>query len=250
MSAAAGTPAESDAASAALGASPVDAPKLVVVSAGASDPSSTAMLADRLAARAVAAGRERGLDLTVAKIELRALANEIAAALVTQNLGPGLTSAVETLAGADGIVAATPIYKAGVSGLFKGFFDVLDNDLLIAKPVAPIATAGTARHALVVDESMRPLFAYMRALTIPTSVFASTEDWAAPALDQRLDRAALELILLIESRFADRVKGSSWDSYQHEYGSAGGAELEIDLDSDLMKLATGGSSQAPSSPTA
>jgi FMN reductase len=213
---------------------------LVVVSAGASDPSSTAMLADRLAARTVAAGRERGLEIVVATIELRALANEIAAALVTQNLGAGLTAAVESLAGANGIVAATPIYKAGVSGLFKGFFDVLDNDLLIAKPVAPIATAGTARHALVVDEAMRPLFAYMRALTIPTSVFAATEDWAEGGLDGRLDRAALELILLMESGFADEVRSASWGSYQHEYGSAGGAELAIDLDSDLMRLATGG----------
>jgi FMN reductase len=220
---------------------------LVVVSAGASDPSSTAMLADRLAARTVAAGRERGHRVEAVTIELRALANEIAAALVTQNLGPGLTAAVETLAGADGIVAATPIYKAGVSGLFKSFFDVLDNDLLIAKPVAPIATAGTARHALVVDEAMRPLFAYMRALTIPTSVFASTEDWADRALDQRLDRAALELVLLMESAFADQVKQASWQSYQHEYGSAGGTELAIDLDSDLMRLATGGSSADPDS---
>jgi FMN reductase len=222
---------------------------LVVVSAGASDPSSTAMLADRLAARTVAAGRERNLEVVVSTIELRTLANEIAAALVTQNLGPGLTAAVETLAGADGIVAATPIYKAGVSGLFKGFFDVLDNDLLIAKPVAPIATAGTARHALVVDEAMRPLFAYMRALTIPTSVFAATEDWAEGGLDGRLDRAALELILLMESGFADEVRSASWGSYQHEYGSAGGTELAIDLDSDLMKLATGGSPSAPKSPT-
>jgi FMN reductase len=220
---------------------------LVVVSAGASDPSSTAMLADRLAARTVAAGRERGLEVVVSTIELRTLANEIAAALVTQNLGPGLTGAVETLAGADGIVAATPIYKAGVSGLFKGFFDVLDNDLLIAKPVAPIATAGTARHALVVDEAMRPLFAYMRALTIPTSVFATTEDWAEGGLDQRLDRAALELILLMESGFADQVRSASWGSYQHEYGSAGGTELAIDLDSDLMRLATGGAPPAPES---
>jgi FMN reductase len=220
---------------------------LVVVSAGASDPSSTSMLADRLAARTVAAGRERDLEVDVSTIELRTLANEIAAALVTQNLGPGLTAAVDSLADADGIVAATPIYKAGVSGLFKGFFDVLDNDLLIAKPVAPIATAGTARHALVVDDSMRPLFAYMRALTIPTSVFAATEDWSGAGLDQRLDRAALELILLMQSAFADQVRSASWGSYQHEFGSAGGTELAIDLDSDLMRLATGGSSQAPNS---
>jgi FMN reductase len=102
------------------------------------------------------------------------------------------------------------------------------------------ATAGTARHALVVDEAMRSLFAYMRTLTIPTSVFAATEDWAGNGLEQRIDRAALELLLLMESRFAAKVKTESWSSYQHEFGSAGGTELAIDLDSDLMRLATGG----------
>ena len=32
----------------------------------------------------------------------------------------------------------------------------------------------------------------------------------------------------------------SWQSYQHEFGSAGGTETAIDLDTDLMRLATGG----------
>jgi FMN reductase len=96
----------------------------------------------------------------------------------------------------------------------------------------------------VVDEAMRSLFAYMRALTIPTSVFAATEDWSGASLDQRIDRAALELLLLMESGLADQIKAESWDGYQHEYGSAGGAELAIDLDSDLMRLATGGASAA------
>ncbi|MBS1844520.1 MAG: NAD(P)H-dependent oxidoreductase [Actinobacteria bacterium] len=214
--------------------------RLVVVSAGASDPSSTAMLADRLAARTVATVNGSGSEVAVTTIDLRTMANEIAAALVTQNLGPKLTAAVEALGAADGIVAATPIYKAGVSGLFKGFVDVLDNDLLIGRPVALAATAGTARHALVVDEAMRSLFAYMRTLTIPTSVFAATEDWSGGGLEGRIDRAATELATLMESGFAERVKEKSWDAYQHEYGSAGGTELAIDLDSDLMRLAAGG----------
>jgi FMN reductase len=216
--------------------------RLVVVSAGASDPSSTAMLADRLAARTVAAAAARGAEIAVTTIELRTMANEIGAALVSQNLGPKLTAAVEALGAADGVIAATPIYKAGVSGLFKGFFDVLDNDLLIGKPVALAATAGTARHALVVDEAMRSLFAYMRTLTIPTAVFAATEDWSGGGLEGRIDRAATELSALMESGFAERVRDESWGAYQHEYGSAGGTELEIDLDSEMMRLATGGGS--------
>ncbi len=117
---------------------------------------------------------------------------------------------------------------------------MLDNDLLIAKPVVLAATAGTARHALVVDEQMRSLFAYMRTLTMPTSIFAATEDWNDNALGKRIERAAFELILLMESDFARKVKDTSWGSYQHEFGSAGGTEIDIDLDSDLMRLATGG----------
>ena len=118
---------------------------------------------------------------------------------------------------------------------------MLDNDLLIAKPVVLAATAGTARHALVADEPMRPMFAYLRTMTAPTSLFAAPEDWGDPALATRIDRAALELVLLMESGFADAIKDQSWQSYQHEYGSAGGTETSIDLDTDLMRLATGGS---------
>src|SRR5947207_1107789 len=62
-----------------------------------------------------------------------------------------------------------------------------------------------------------------------------------PALNTRIDRAAVELVLLMESGFAAKIKDESWQSYQHEYGSAGGTETAIDLDTDLMRLATGGS---------
>jgi FMN reductase len=215
--------------------------RLVVVSAGTSDPSSTRLLADRTAGRVAALAQQRGSQLTISVIELRELANEITTALVSQLTGPKLQKAIAALGEADGIVASTPIYKAGASGLFVSFFHVLDNDLLIAKPVVLAATAGTARHALVVDEQMRSLFAYMRTMTVPTSLFAATEDWGDPALNKRIDRAALELLLLMDSGFARRVRDESWRSYQHEFGSAGGTETSIDLDSDMMRLATGGS---------
>jgi len=215
--------------------------RLVVVSAGTSDPSSTRLLADRIAGRVVALAGARGRQVTVSVTDLRELATEIATALVSQLIGPKLRAAIEALQGADGIIASTPIYKAGASGLFTSFFHVLDNDLLIAKPVVLAATAGTARHALVVDEQMRSMFAFMRTMTVPTALFAATEDWGDPALTKRIDRAALELVLLIESGFARRVKDESWQSYQHEFGSAGGTEASIDLNSDLMRLAAGGS---------
>lgn len=220
---------------------------LVVVSAGTSDPSSTRLLADQAAQRVAAAAERRGATVATRVIDLREFATDITTALTSQLITPKLQQAVSALGAADGIIAAAPVYKAGPSGLFTSFFHVLDNDLLIGKPTVLAATAGTARHALVVDDQMRPLFAYLRALPVPTSLFAAPEDWGAgaaetgSALNQRIDRAAFELLLLMESGFARQVRGESWQSYQHEFGSAGGTELDIDTDSDLMRLATGGS---------
>ena len=215
--------------------------RLAVVSAGTSDPSSTRLLADRTAERVVALAARHRNTVTVSVIDLRELAADITTALTTQLVTPKLRQAITVLGEADGIIAAAPVYKAGPSGLFTSFFHVLDNDLLIAKPVVLAATAGTARHALVADDAMRPMFAYLRTMTTPTSLFAAPEDWSDPALATRIDRAALELVLLLQSGFARAIKDQSWQSYQHEYGSAGGTETDIDLDTDLMRLATGGS---------
>jgi FMN reductase len=215
--------------------------KLVVVSAGTGDPSSTRLLADRIAERAAALAAGHGNAVTVSGIELRDITADISTSLTSQLITPKVQQAVTALAEADGIVAASPVYKAGPSGLFISFFHALDNDLIIAKPVVLAATAGTARHSLVADDQMRPMFAYLRALTAPTSVFAAPEDWGDPQLNKRIDRAALELVLLMESGFARKIKEEAWRSYQHSYGSAGGTETSIDLDSDLMRLATGGS---------
>lgn len=215
--------------------------RLVIVTAGTSDPSSTRMLADRTAQRVTALAGERGTEVETTVIDLRNLAGEITTAMTAQLTGPNLQQAIDALAEADGIIASTPVYKAGPSGLFTSFFQVLDNDLLIATPVVLAATAGTARHALVVDDQLRSLFAYLRSTTVPTSLFAASEDWGDPALGQRIDRAAYELVLLMESGFARQVRDESWQRYQHEFGSAGGTEVSIDFDSDLMRLAAGGS---------
>ena len=213
--------------------------KLAIVSGGASDPSSTRLLADRIAANVARRASQRGHTVATSVIELRPLAAEIGTAITSQLVGPKLTEAIATLAAADGLVVSTPVYKAGASGLLTSFFQVLDNDLLIAKPVVLAATAGTSRHALVVDEQLRSLFAFLRTLTAPTSLFAAPEDWGDPALSKRIDRAAVELVLLLEADLATAVREESWNSYQHQFGST--TDVEIDFDSDLMRLAAGGS---------
>jgi FMN reductase len=218
--------------------------RLIVISAGISEPSSTRMLADRLADRTLELLGETGTAASAGVIELAPLAVDIAGATVAGFPSEQLQAATEQIASADAVIAAAPVYKAGISGLFKSFIDVLDDDLLIAKPVLLAATAGSTRHSLVVDEQMRPLFAYMRALTIPTSVFASPDDWGATEFGERVGRAAAELAVLVGAQIERQIAGSQWSGYQHRFaGNATRAErttADIDFESALMRLAAGG----------
>ena len=93
----------------------------------------------------------------------------------------------------------TPVFAASYSGLFKTFFDVLENGALDGTPVLVAATAGTARHSLVLEHALRPLFAYLHAVVVPTGVFAATDDFGDTSdgsLDDRIRRAAGELAAL------------------------------------------------------
>ena len=171
--------------------------RLVVVSAGLGVPSSTRLLADRLADAVVrAAGGPLG-QVEVEVVELRPLAHALADHLLTGFPSPELAAALETVRRADALVAVTPVFTASYSGLFKMFFDVLDPDALRGVPVLVAATAGTARHSLVLDHALRPLFGYLRAVVVPTGVFAASEDFGSPGLAERIDRAAVELVTLL-----------------------------------------------------
>jgi FMN reductase len=174
---------------------------LVVVSAGLGRPSATRLLADRLTAAAVGAAADLGVRLDVRVVELRELARDIADHLLTGFPPAALRDALDAVAGADALVAVTPVFTASYSGLFKSFFDVLDDGALMDKPVLIAATGGTARHSLALDHAVRPLFAYLRAVTVPTAVYAAAEDWGGGgALRERIERAAGELAREVSRR--------------------------------------------------
>lgn len=166
---------------------------LVVVSAGLSNPSSTRLLADRLATEVVEALE----DVEVTQVELRGLAHQLTDQLLTGFPGPELGAAEAAVAAADGLVVVTPVFSASYSGLFKTFFDVLPPGALDGTPVLLAATAGTARHSLVIEHALRPLFAHLRAVPVPTGVFAATDDFGDRGLQERVERAAGELATLM-----------------------------------------------------
>ncbi|MGP4028835.1 FMN reductase [Actinomadura sp. 3N407] len=212
---------------------------LAVISAGLGQPSSTRLLADRLAAatanalRPDAVGSDAfkpgaagsgalgsgaagsngsGRDVAVEVIELRDHAHAMVDATLTGFPTGTFRAAVETVTNADGLIAVTPVFNASYSGLFKTFFDVVERDSLDGKPVLLGATGGTERHSLAIDYAMRPLFAYLRAAVVPTSVYAASEDWGgadgsgsgparhADPLADRVARAGVELAALMNAR--------------------------------------------------
>lgn len=177
--------------------------RLVVISAGLSQPSSTRLLADRLAAATQARVESAGRPVSVQVVELRPLAHALADNLVTGFPSGELADAIAAVEQADAVVAVSPIFSASYSGLFKTFVDVLDKDALAGKPVLIAATAGTARHSLALEHALRPLFSYLRAVVVPTAVFAATEDFGHAGLQERIERAADELAELVVGRKRD-----------------------------------------------
>lgn len=171
---------------------------LAVVTAGLSQPSSTRLLADRLAAAAERALSDHGVEASVHMIELRDYARDVTNHLLTGFPSEPLRAAIASTVQADGLIAVSPIFSASYSGLFKSYFDVLDEDSLAGKPVLIAATGGTERHSLALEHALRPLLSHLRAVVVPTGVYAASSDWGgggdgAGALDRRIARAAGEL---------------------------------------------------------
>ncbi len=175
--------------------------RIAVVSAGASEPSSTRLLADRLANSI--AGQLESVQVDV--IDLRDIAVDVAQSMLSGFAVGGARDAVRAVEEADAVIAATPVFNASYSGLFKSFFDIVDKDTFVGKPVLIAATGGSPRHSMVLDHALRPLFAYLRAVVVPSGVYAASEDWAAGSGDtatlaDRVERATGELAALLGGR--------------------------------------------------
>lgn len=179
----------------------MNAVRIVVVSAGMGEPSSTRMLADRLADSVA-----RQLDsAAVETIDLRAIAVDVIQSMLGGFAVGAARDAVRAVQDADAVIAATPVFNASYSGLFKSFFDIVDKDTFVGKPVLIAATGGSPRHSMVLDHALRPMFSYLRAIVVPTGVYAASQDWAGTSGDtatlaDRVERATGELAALLQGR--------------------------------------------------
>lgn len=191
--------------------------RILALTAGLSTPSSTRMLTDQLSRAAAAALGRTGAEVEVTTVELREHAHDITDALLTRFPGERLSMVIEQVRAADAVIAVTPVFNVGPSGLFTMFFDAVDIELWKGKPILLGATAGTARHSLAIDYAIRPMFGYLKAEIVPTSVFAASADFGADTegqadeqpLTARVRRAAAELATMVGAGIGERTAGAA-----------------------------------------
>ncbi|MGW0998999.1 CE1759 family FMN reductase [Streptomyces sp. NPDC002523] len=176
--------------------------KLTIITGGLREPSSTRLLADRLAAAVTRELEQLGEPVDPSFVELRSLAHPIMDTMLTGFTGEALEAAFEEVANADGVIAVTPAFNASFSGLFKSFFDVLPEQTLADMPVLIGATGGTERHSLVLEHALRPMFSYLHAIVSPRPVYAATGDFGSQtgsALADRVNSAASDFARLLRA---------------------------------------------------
>jgi FMN reductase len=122
-------------------------------------------------------------------------------AFTRADLSGDARNVLDAIESADALVVGSPVYKGSYTGLFKHLFDFVDPAALAGRPVILTATGGGRRHALVVEHQLRPLFGFFSALTVPTSIYASDEDFengklTDPVTLGRMHQAAAELAAL------------------------------------------------------
>lgn len=135
----------------------------LVISGSPSSSSRTARLAGLVAERLAAQGLEAEL------LDLRALPGQ--ALLAADFADPEITLALGRVAGARGVVFATPVYKAAYSGLLKVFIDLLPQFGLRNKVVLPLVTGGSLAHVLAIDYALRPVLSSLDPLHIVAGLF-------------------------------------------------------------------------------
>ena len=166
--------------------------RLVAVSGGLQRPSKAAALSEHL--------MDLIADVVLCEqrlVELGQVAPQLAGAVWRSQLPEAVERDLAAVEQADIVVVTTPVYRGSYTGLFKHFFDFIDQDALIDKPILLAATGGSERHALMIDHQLRPLFSFFQARTLPLGVYATDKDF----LDYRVhDEALLQRATLAVQR--------------------------------------------------
>ena len=174
--------------------------EIVAVSGGVRHPSRTRALVESLLAELSAV-----LPIRHSLIDLGELAPQYGGILDRNHLPQAVADALDAVESADALIVASPIYRGSYTGLFKHFFDLVDQDALIDIPILLAATGGSDRHSLAIDHQFRPLFSFFQAQTLPIGVYGTDPDFehhrvSSEALRARIALAVSRAVPILASR--------------------------------------------------
>lgn len=173
---------------------------VVVLTASPNEASTSRTLAMMIAERIIVdvAGR-------IVAVDAYALAPALVAAATREDVTGEAADALTAVENADVIVVGVPTYRGSYPGVFKVLMDVVDQYALAGTPVLLSATAGSEKHAMMIDHALRPLFAFMQSWVAPTAVFATSGEFdgttlLTPRAYTRIEAAVADVLPLLRSR--------------------------------------------------
>lgn len=147
---------------------------IVAVSGGLNTPSKTEALVQEIL-------NELGeaTPIQVHFIKFSEIGHLLGGAIYRNQLPQRVQDDLAAVEAADALIVGTPVYRASFTGLFKHFFDFVEQTALVDVPVLLAASGGSERHALVLEHQLRPLFSFFQAQTLPIGVYATDQDFSA-----------------------------------------------------------------------
>lgn len=168
---------------------------IVIITGSPTRPSRSAALAEHVGERLA---REAFAVRTVNVRDLPA-----PALLQADFKDPEIVAASELVAKADGVIVASPVYKAAYSGVLKAFLDLLPQFALRGKVVLPLLSGGTLAHVLALDYALRPVLQSLDPKLVVAGLFVLDKSIAVepdgratidPEVTPRLEQVAQSFI--------------------------------------------------------
>jgi FMN reductase len=145
---------------------------IVAVSGGLNSPSKTESLV-----QAIINELSEAIHIKVHFVKLSEIGPLLGGAIYRNQLPQRVQDDLAAVEAADALIVGTPVYRASFTGLFKHFFDFVEQTALVDVPVLLAASGGSDRHALVLEHQLRPLFSFFQAQTLPIGVYATDRDF-------------------------------------------------------------------------
>ena len=172
---------------------------IVAISGGLNAPSKTEALLQTLVERLA-----KAIPIQVHFIKFSEIAPLLGGAIYRNQLPQQVQDDLATVENADALIVGTPVYRASFTGLFKHFFDFIEQNTLIDVPVLLAASGGSERHALVLEHQLRPLFSFFQAQTLPIGVYATDRDFSpeytvqSELLNERINLAITRAVPVLQ----------------------------------------------------